>query len=49
MGDEEKCSLKKAQQRLNKKDEELCTALLDTEPEFKKSIEAVDYCTNYVG
>ena len=49
LGDEEKCSLKKAQQRLNKKDEELCTALLDTEPEFGLSIEAVDYCTNYVG
>ena len=49
LGDEEKIVLKKAQQRLNTKDEELCTALLDTEAEFKESIEAVDYCTTYVG
>ena len=49
LGDEEKIVLKKAQQRLNTKDEELCTALLDTETKFKESIEAVDYCTDYVG
>ena len=41
-------NLKRAQQRLNRKDEELCTALLDTEPEFKLSIEAVEFCSNYV-
>jgi len=49
LGEEEKESLRKTQHCLNTKDEELCTALFDTESEFKKSIEAVDYCTNYVG
>jgi len=49
LGEEEKESSRKVQCRLSTKDEELCTALLDTESEFKKSIEAVDYCTNYVG
>ena len=42
-------SLQKAQQRLNRKDEELCTALIDTEPEFRTSMEPVEFCTNYVG
>ena len=45
---EEKASLQRAQRHLNNKDKELCTALIDTEPEFKDSLEPVDFCTNYV-
>ena len=48
LGKDDIKNLKRAQQRLNRKDEELCTALLDTEPEFKGSIEAVEFCSNYV-
>ena len=40
-------NIKKAQQRLNRKDEELCTTLLDTEPEFRESIEVVEFCLHY--
>ena len=44
----ESFSLRKVQRRLNAKNDELCTALMDLEDSFESSQDPVDYCKDYV-
>ena len=48
LDDEKKEALKKAHFRLNQRDKELCTAILDTQAEFRDLLEATDYCAEYI-